>query len=187
MKFNFLLMLLTSSLLYSCAGSYHPGNPASFNYKTLVKNNEAKIDYYLIWDVFMKRGCLKYANKEKHKNVNMVAVKITNTGEQLINITSDNLIVYSNGQQQKLLQPDEFYTIIKQKKGFYFFWLVPNTGISTIVAFVNFFVAKSANKFLRYDLKDNYLIGRSIEPGGSAYGYIYLTRPPSRDLTIEIK
>jgi len=148
----------------------------------------------------------------------MVAVKITNNSELPIIINSGHFSVASSGQQVKLYSPNEFYNIIKQEKGYYFFWLIgnptyfnttpgtitgynPTTGtlygtppvthyypipIGTALAFLNFFTAKAANKRLLADLKQNQLMGKTLEPGGSAYGYIYIDQPPTQFITISL-
>ena len=218
MNYRFLLFLIAAVYLSSCAGTYQASNPGSFNYKTVQVNEEQKISYAYIFDIFEKRGFHKYARKEKHKGVNMVAVKITNNSEQTIDLTPDHFSVASTGMQTLLYAPDEFYKIIRQQKGFYFFWLIGNptftttsgggtiTGnsysgyyytpptthvygipLGTGLAFLNFFIAKHANKVLKADLKQNQLIGKSVEPGGSAYGYIYMQKPPDRNITISLK
>jgi len=63
MKRLFFLLLVATSFLCSCAGTYHTSNPGSYNYKTEIVNAEDKITYSYIFDIFKKRkygSCKNY-------------------------------------------------------------------------------------------------------------------------------
>jgi len=215
MKFNCLALLVATVFLSSCASTYYASNPGAFTYKTAIKNDKDRVEYYFIFDVLKKMDLKKYANKERRKKVNMVAVKMVNNSDSTITLDRSHFSVISDNNKIKLYTPEEFYQFIKQKKGFYFFWVLFNPSYTTTtspspyysngyayvsppqvkyhsipigipLALYNFFRAKAANKKLRADLKKNYLIGKSIPPGGVAYGYIYMQAPQNRALTISL-
>ena len=85
MKSFFKLSLLVSVIfLYSCAGSYHAVNPKTISFAQIPKEEKVPISYR--FDVLRDAGNKKMSKKEIKHNMKIVAVKLTNNTDSIINV-----------------------------------------------------------------------------------------------------
>ncbi len=98
------LVLITGVvLLNSCATGYVTIDPKNQNYASSDEKDNIKIEYK--YNVLKK----KYAKKEIKKNINVVAIKITNNSEN-DQIFGENMVVTnSQGTTINLLNTEEIF------------------------------------------------------------------------------
>jgi len=71
-------------ILSGCAASYKPIYPVSLNYDSHQSEDGVELSYK--YDVLRQNGNKKYAKKEDKKGVKLVALKITNNTQSVVNI-----------------------------------------------------------------------------------------------------
>jgi len=129
-----LLTLTCFITLCGCAASYKPINPVNLSYNSHDSQNGISISYK--YDVLRERGNKKYAKKENKKGVKLIALKITNNTESVINI-GRNAVFYSGQNQMNLMEPMVVKESIKQ--------IVPSYLPYLLLTFVNLTTTKSQN------------------------------------------
>ncbi|MCJ8164537.1 hypothetical protein MKJ04_06735 [Pontibacter sp. E15-1] len=194
MKTNFtqvasvlLAMLLLCS---SCASNYKLLSPEGIYYNAQTEDNGLLFNYK--YDVYALSNNKKYAKKEKRKMLQVVAVKITNNTDRILDTSQD--IRYFIGQQQVMpLAPEMVHSQIKQSVPSYLLYLllfpvqITTTSqtngmeieqnsfpIGLILApgltILNMSIAGSANKQMLGDLQRYNLANRKLLPGETVYG-----------------
>jgi hypothetical protein len=186
------LLIASTILLASCATTYKPIKPKSVNYNS--HDIQDNIEFSYKYDVLRDRGNKKYAKKEYKKGVKLVAVKITNHSEKIINVGQD-LLFYSGNKQINLIEPMVMKEIIKQIVPAYLpylFLTILNGTLTKIengvvteekyypAGFIlgpsitagNMIVAGTANKNMLNELVDNNILYNNIEKGETVYGII---------------
>lgn len=147
----------------------------------------------------------KYQKKEIKQGVNIAAVKVTNKSGRDLVFGKDIKLVNSNGMSLTLLSQEDTYDFLKQKSGFYFFYLLLSTvsvytedgdgsttnypvGLvaGTGLALGNFFGARSANKKFDTELTSFDIIGKTIKNGETVHGLIGLKSSNPEQINMEI-
>ena len=141
------------------------------------------------YDVLRERGNKKYANKETKKGVKLIAVKITNNTDSVINVGRD--VAFYSGQSQLFpIEPMAIKESIKQiVPGYLPYLLLTFTnlyvaiGTSTetypiglvlgpAITIGNMAMAGSANKNMLNELYEYNILSRDIQKGETVYGII---------------
>lgn len=199
-KLQLLFVSIMGLLLLSCASGYQEIEPSNTSYASSTENMGVLLNYK--YNVISKK---KYQKKEIKKGVRIVAVKLTNGSDRDLIFGKDIKLVNSNGMTLSLLNNSDTYDFLKQKSGFYFFYLLLS-GVSvytedsdgdttnypvglvagTGLALGNFFVAQSANKKFNSELLSYDLLGKTIKSGETVYGLIGLKTDSPEQLNMEI-
>jgi hypothetical protein len=189
MKFlKYVLIALTISLSFSCASGYKPVNLNSIEYP-FTKTDDGVILKYRFG--FLNK---KYSKKEQAKGVKLIAVKITNTTDKAITIGKDFHFVNDNGDKLMILGPENTSNKLKQISALHLIYLAmapinlfvtKTSGNQTEtktypiglisgagLALGNMLTASSANKKLKEQLYDGYIVGSSKGPGKELTGIV---------------
>lgn len=170
-----------------CAGIYKPINPSTINYAFVDQEDGVAISYK--YDVLREKGNKKYAKKEYKKGIKLIAVKITNNTDNVINVGKD-LAFFSGQKQMSLMDPMTIKETIKQiVPGYLPYLLLSLTTLNitkgTItdsyriglligpgLAIGNMSVAGTSNKNLLNELTEYNLINKEIQKGETVFGII---------------
>lgn len=182
-----LLTLASVIILSSCAATYKPINPPTLNYNSHDLQDGIGLSYK--YDVLREKGNKKYAKKEDKKGIKLIAVKITNNTDSIINIGKD--VAFFSGQDQIFpMEPIAIKESIKQIVPGYLSYLLltflqlniyqGNTVDSYPIGVVvgpgitmgNMTVAGSANKNMLNELYEYNILSRDIQKGETVYGII---------------
>jgi len=180
-------ILISSILLIGCAATYKPINPPSVKYNSFAFQDGIEFSYK--YDVLRERGNKKLAKKEDKKGVRLVAIKVTNNTDSVINIGKD--VIFYCGQNPIVpIEPQALKRSIQQVVPGYlpyllltFVTLNVTTGNSAetfrigyilgpFITIGNMVVAGSANKNLLTELNNYNLLNRDIQNGETVYGII---------------
>ena len=183
------MSLVAFSLFFvSCASGYKEIMPDSQNYLSSEENSGVLLEYK--YNVLKNK---KYNKKENKKGVKVASLKITNKSGRDLIFGKNLQLVNSKGVNLPLATNKDVYNVLKQKSGFYFFYLlltpmqiggsaneygeiedgVPaGLVIGPGLALGNFLMANSANKKFNKELTDFDLYGRTIKNGETIYGLI---------------
>jgi hypothetical protein len=181
------LILTFALILTGCAASYRPIDPPSLNYDSHVFQDGIGLSYK--YDVLREKGNKKYAKKEDKKGLKLIAVKITNNTDSVINVGTD--IAFYIGQNQIFpLEPLAIKETIKQIVPGYLPYLLlsftnlyVSNGYSTktfpiglilgpALTIGNMTLAGSSNKNLLNELYEYDIFNRNIQSGETLYGMI---------------
>lgn len=181
------LFIIALIFINGCAASYKPINPRTINY--IANNLQEELGFSYKYDVLRERGNRKYARKEDKKGIRVVAVRITNNTERIINVGRD--LVFYSGQNQILpVEPQVVKSLLKQPAAGYLFYLlltplnlyvIQGNSYDTYpiglalgpgLSFGNMATAGSANKKLLIELIANNILYSDIQPGETIYGII---------------
>jgi hypothetical protein len=191
MKQNAPLFLFTFLVLFliGCASGYQTINPKIVSFNSKSASNEILLEYK--YELLTN----KYKKKERKHDVRLVALKLTNLSDKDLVFGQHLKLAYENGSLIKLLERDEIYQETKQIAGAYFLYLALTPLHLTIntskqtgpyssesipiglfagpgLAGRNVIVASSSNKQYKKDLKEHYLLGRTLKKGETTYGLI---------------
>jgi hypothetical protein len=201
-----LLFVFVVSLI-GCAASYKPINPQSISYNSHDVQDGVSISYK--YDVLAEKGNRKYANKEEKKNVKLIAVKITNNTDSIINIGRD-AIFYSGHTPLVPMDPSAVKQTIQQIVPAYlpyalltFLTLNVTSGSSSegystesypiglaigpTITIGNMALAGASNKKLYEELTVYNLLNKDIKSGETVYGIIGLKDTGYVPITVKIK
>ena len=199
-KIKLLLLSVISFALFSCASGYQNVEPSSQSFTSSTESQGVLLQYK--YNVLAKK---KYKKKAEKKGVNIAAIKLINNSGQDLVFGKDIKLVDSNGMSLTLLSHSDTYDLIKQKPGFYFFYLLLS-GVSlytedgngnttnypvglvagTGLAVGNFIGAKSANKKFDAELSSFDLMGKTIKNGETVHGIIGLKSSTPEQINMEI-
>jgi hypothetical protein len=172
-----------------CASGYQNINPKIISYQSKSASNEILLEYK--YDLLHK----KYKAKESKHKVRLIAIKLTNLSDKDLIFGKDLKLITENGDPIRLLERDQVYKETKQIAATYLLYLaltplqftitrktngVITSSESIPVGFVvgpglaarNMIVASSSNKRYKKELKEHYLLGRSLKKGETTYGLI---------------
>ena len=156
------ILFLALILLGSCASSYKSINPKTINYVAHDLQGDLSLSYK--YDILQEYGNKKYAKKEDKKGVRVVAIRLTNNTDRIINVAQD-VAFYSGESQIFPMEPQ-----------------VLGPGLTLL----NVATAGSANnKFMR-DLTLYDILYTDIQPGESAYGIIGIRGAGFNPLYVEV-
>ncbi|MDD3078664.1 MAG: hypothetical protein PHH37_06135 [Paludibacter sp.] len=180
----FSLFIACILLLSSCAQSYYALSPEKTTY--IASNNLNDINLHYRYDILNESGNRKLSKKEKKQNIKIVAVKIINNTDHIINI-GNNAAFFSGNT---LIYPMDAISIrnnIKQSVPSYLWYLLlsPLTFsfngsdpapigllLGPGIAGGNMLVAGTANKSFYNELTKYDILNRDIQVGETVYGIV---------------
>jgi len=196
--FPFSLMLAFILLIGGCAQSYYPLKPSKVTYNT--SNNLEEISLNYRYDLLYEKGNYKFSKKEKTHAMKLVAVKITNNTDRIINI--GNNAAFYNGNV--MIYPMDAISIknnLKQSVSPYLFYLLftPLTFsfnnshpvpvglvLGPLLAGGNLLGASTANTNLYNELVQNDILNRDFQVGETVFGLVGFRNLDYAPLTIKL-
>jgi len=190
MKTSILNFLILTGIIFlsACAASFSPINPPSLNYDSHDSQDGIELSYQ--YDALRSRGNKKYANKEAKKGVKLIAVKLTNNTDSVINVGRD-MVFYSGRNQIFPVAPLVIKESIKQIVPAYLpymlltflnLYITPENeptetyrvglALGPGITAINMLVAASANQALLDELSYYNIINQDIEAGETVYGIL---------------
>ncbi len=182
----------------SCATSHEPIQPISIPYLSSDKEGNVQLEYK--YDVLEK----KYGKKADKKDIQVIAIKITNNGDRDLVFGKDIILTYSNGKEVIMMPQSEMYKSLKQQPAWYLSYLLltpmnlyitTNTSSTVIpvglvvgpsISLGNIVVAANGNNKFKTELDKYNLMGVLIRPGEQHHGIIGLQSPNFETLEIKI-
>jgi len=200
------ILILTIGLS-SCASMYHPIEPRQLNYN--AHDLQQGISFSYKFDVLAIKGNKKYSKKEHSEKIKIVAIKITNNTDTLINFSND-LTFYSDDKEIQLIDPIIIKDKIKQNALDYLPWalltflkleftsttngMITNREVYRIglvagplVMGSNMIAASNANKNFNQEILEYNLWNLNIPSGETVYGLIGFYDDSYNPLTVKIK
>lgn len=194
-------MALLALFLGSCAASYKPIMPENLHYNQANISSEGLSLRYR-YNVLSQTANKKYAKKEMKRDIQLVAVEITNAGKQVVTIGED-VMLYANDQPLVISEPAYVHARLKQVVPTYLLYLlltpmqITSTGsngesnvtpiglaIGPGITALNIITASTANSNFRDQLTYYNLKGRTVQPGETVYGLVGLPDTGSAPLGI---
>ncbi|MFO7657295.1 MAG: hypothetical protein R6W78_09525 [Bacteroidales bacterium] len=192
-------------LLSGCAATYKPINPPRLNYTSHDLQDGIGLSYK--HDVLRENGNNKYAKKEYKRGIKLIAIKITNYTDSVINIGKD--AAFFSGQSQIFpMEPIVIKESIKQIVPGYLPYLIftftnlyvtkgTYNGVSTqtypigivlgpAITIGNMAVAGTANKNLLDELYKYNILNRDIQKGETVYGIIGIGDVGYRPISVKM-
>jgi len=185
-----LLKLIVFTIMIVCSGcasSYRPIYPTKLTYNAHDSHDGIEMSY--IYDVLKARGNKVYSNNESEEGLKLIAVKITNNTDSIINVGRD-IAFYSGDNQIFPMVPIAIQESLKQNVYGYLFYLLLtplNLTITTSsstnsypigllvgpsAAISNILTANLSNKRMLKNLYDYDIISSVIQKGETIYGLI---------------
>jgi len=174
-------------LLIGCASTYKEINPSTIKFS--LNDTQEGIGLSYRHDILMDIGNSDYAKKEYKSGIKLVAVKLTNNTDSVLNIRRD-LEFFSGPNPVTLMDPKTVMPLLHQMTPAYLFYLVLtplklNVSRGTLsdsysigyylgptIAFGNMFIANKSNNAIDKELSDNNIIDRDLKQGETIYGII---------------
>jgi hypothetical protein len=192
------LILAFIFLFCGCAQSYNALNPSKMAYYT--SNNLEDITLHYRYDILNEKGNKKISKKERKHNVKLVAVKITNNTDTVINIGknaaffSDNSIIYpmdaisTKNSLKQSVPSNLFYLLL------YPLTLSVNGSkpfpigliLAPAISGGNMLVASNANKDLYKDIVQYDILFCDIQPGETVFGLVGFRNLNYAHLTLKL-
>ena len=185
-------------MIGGCAQNYYAINPSKISYN--ASNVLEDISLYYRYDVLDARGNSKLARKEKRLKVKLVAVKVTNNTDSIINI-GRNALFFSGGSKIFPLDAISLKNNIKQSLPSQLFYLLLSPLNLTLnnndpipigyllgpaISGTNIVVAGKANKNFYKELQQNDILYRDIRVGETVYGLVGFQNLDYAPLTIKL-
>jgi len=195
---HFSLKLAIIFLFCSCAQSYHTLNPTKIAYT--ASNNLEDISLNYRYDILSEKGNKKISKKERKHNFKLVAVKITNNTDTVINI-GNNAAFFSGNSITYPMDAISTKNSLKQSVPSHLFYLLltPLTLslngstpfpigliIGPAISGGNMFVAASANNNINKELVQYDILYRDIQPGETVFGLVGFRNLDYVPLTIKL-
>nr|MDQ3394479.1 hypothetical protein [Bacteroidota bacterium] len=189
-------------ILSGCAATYRPIDPPSLNYNS--HDFQDGIGFSYKYDVLREKGNKKYAKKEDKKGIKLIAVKVTNNTDTVINIGRDAAF-YSGQNQIFPMEPMAVKESIKQIVPGYLLYLLltflqlnvssGDSGDSYPIGIIigpgitigNMAMAVTANKNMLTELYEYNILNKDIQKGETVYGIIGVRDMGFNPITIKIK
>jgi len=195
---RFSLMLSFVFLLSGCAQSYNLLKPTEIVYTDTNNFEEISLNYH--YDILYKEGNLKIANKERKNNIKLVAVKITNNSDRVINI-GGNAAFFSGNSMIFPMDAISIRNNLKQSVPGYLLYLLLTPLTITLnnttrlpvglilgpaISGGNMLAAGNANKYLYNDLVQYDILNRDIQIGETVFGLVGFRNLDYVPLTIKL-
>ena len=193
LRILFFICILLST---GCASTYKPLNPQSLSYSNEQVIDKLKFAYND--KAFEQTRNRKYIRKAVRKQVNIVAVRITNASNTSINIKSD-LVLKADQAKLICIQPENVKRLLRQHSFLYFLGMcgisIVSTSASTVVYFgiypfnavyvlPNFIVAASANKNFLEELSFYNIESMEVPAYSVRYGILSYYAPVKRNIHV---
>ena len=195
----FSLMLALIFILGGCAQSYYALNPTKISYSA-ASNNLEEVTLNYRYDILRENGNKKISKKERKNNIKLVAVKITNNTDKVINLGTNAAFFVGNS----MIVPMDVNSIknrLKQSVPSHLFYLLLtpltftfNNSKPLPVGLIlgpalsggNMLVAGNANKKFYEELLQFDILNRDIQKGETVYGLVGFRNLDFSPLTIKI-
>lgn len=197
----FFILLVTSTLLSSCASTYKPIAPNTLSFDSNEKNG---VGFGYRYDVLNFRGNRKYAKREPKKMMRLVALKIENhTGGPMK--LGENFHLYAGQNQVYPVDPELVHKELKQGVAIYLLYSLITinktecdeyTGecttklvfpIGVPITIGNMAVAGTANQNFRNELMQYTLANKIIDDGETVYALIGIAQSDLHPLKLVMK
>ena len=181
---HFSLMLTFIFLLSGCAQSYYALDPTKSTYP--ASNNFEEITLNYRYDILSEKGNKKISKKERQNHIKLVAVKITNNTDKVINIGS-NAAFFSGNSMITPMDAMSIKNNLKQSVPSHLLYLLltPLTFsinesnplpvgliLGPAISGGNMLVAGNANKKLNNELVQYDILNRDIQVGETVFGLV---------------
>ncbi len=195
-----LFWLLPALLLFSsgCAHRFNTIHPGTVNYSW--QKEAFGLRYSYEYDIPGITNNRRYARKEAKSGYRIVAVEVTNLTSMPL-VFGKDIQPVRNGRTLPLAEPEQALKKVKQKRGFYAFYLlltpmvfIDAGGTSTPIGLLlgpglaagNIIKASKANRTFYQEVNNHLLKGKQIAPSQTVKGYICLAdyAPAPFDLVI---
>jgi len=191
MKTIFFPILFLSLFLGSCATGYQAIMPEQINYLNNV--NEDDINFSFSYEVLTHKHNKNFRKKELKKNIQLVAIKITNNTKEPL-VFNDDLKLYSKDSPIPIVAPLIVGDELKQNTGKYFLYMLlapvrlnvtktNGRGIEQssfpvgliagpVFSLATFGKANGGNNKFKQELVKYNPIGKTIQPNSTLTGLI---------------
>ena len=199
---NALIIGIISVLFAGCAASYKLINPETLNYHTDFYKDSISFSYK--YDVLLGKANKKYDAREDKKGVRVVAVKIINNTDQVINFGT-NIKLYSGNNEILPLEPHVTYSALKQGVPAFLAYLlltpvnlyITNSNSTEVIpiglalgpglTIGNMAVSGTANSKFKNELLEYNLLVKGITPGETVYGLIGINDMEHKPLSLKVE
>lgn len=206
-KLNLLLLALGITVVMSgCAGSYHGINPQALAYGYAPRSNaQVQLGYH--HNILSEHRNKKFARKEQKKNIQLVAIEVTNNTDRSLTFGQD-MQMYSGNIPVVPLDQEITYKSLRQQAPLFLLYLllspmqlntteVQNGQVETNsfpigliigpgLALGNMLVANGNNQGFQQNLNNYDLTNRQIAPGETVYGLVGITKSYTAPLEMRI-
>lgn len=191
-------MLAVVIILGSCAQNYYYIQPPKLNYTASNDLQDVKLNYR--YDVLREAGNKKISKRERKNKLKLVAVRITNNTDKIINI-GDNAAFYSGNTAIYPIDAISLKFSLKQSIPAYLLYLLmsPVTlsinyskpipiGLiaGPIIAGGNMLTASRANNKMYNELVQYDIMHLNIPPGETVYGLVGFRNIDYAPLTVKL-
>jgi hypothetical protein len=193
------ISLIVVFILSSCAGNFKSINPQSFSFSKSKTERDLEVAYQ--YDILHLTENKKYRRKAYEANVNLVAVKLTNPTDSVLEVDK-HIIFYHGNTPIDPMEPEIIKNKIKQNTTSYLFYLFftsvqlafEEDGASIPIGWIlgpalagsNMAIAGGSNIRLLTELRMYSLNGKSLQPGQSIRGIIGISNMGYSPITAEI-
>ncbi len=194
----FLVVLLGSG----CAASYKAINPRELYFTAHSMRDGIEVSYK--YNVLQEKGNKKLAKKEGRRDIQVIAIKLTNNTAQVVNVKND-LDFFAGDKPIYPMQPVDIKNHIRQSVASYLPYLLltfvsvvfsnGNSVAALPVGLVlgpgvtagNMAVAATANKRFLQELTDFNILNRDVRPGETVTGIIGVRDSGFGPITVRLK
>ena len=190
------------TVMSSCASSYHAINPQHLYYPTSESTNDISFSYR--YGVQKESRNKKYAKKEYKKDIDIVAVELTNHTNRSLSFRED-IELFAGDNYARPMETEVAYKDLNQNTPIYLLYLLltplqvfftnADGETSTFpvgfilgpgITVLNMVKAGSANRAFRNELTRHNLINRTIEPGETVRGVVALSNTSRAPLRVKV-
>lgn len=184
-------LLTLIAVVTGCASSYKPVAFDSLDYTGVQSAGALDIAYrYEVQPGY-------YGEKARKRGYDVVAVRVTNTLDTPVTLNASTLRMKAAGAPVSPLPPEVVADNIKQPVWSYLLWSLVNVTIydeDGVVAFIpvgigvsllNMIHSSSSNGRVEEAYKEHSLMGRTIAPGATVDGLLFLSTTGFAPLTFE--
>jgi hypothetical protein len=196
------LLLIFALIASGCASSYKAINPPRLNYS--AHDLQVGISLSYKYDVLREKGNKKFSRKEDNKRIKLIAVRITNHTDSVVNVARD-LVFYSGNEQIFPMEPMAIKNTLRQIVPAYLPYLLlsflnlhvyDEKSVKTYriglllgpgLTIGNMAVAGSANNQMLTELMEYNIIDKDIPAGRTIYGLIGIRDAGYDPITVKLR
>lgn len=179
------LAVLAVAVIFSgCAHGYSAIETQSAPYGSPAESSTLTFEYRL--NALEAAGNRGFAKKSRKENVAPIPLRVTNNGDEAVRLTRETLTVTSGSAAPYLVPAAKAADDLGQAYGWHALWGLLNVFVTTgdgdtiylpvgpAIGLFNIIRGATANSSLESDFKEKSLYGRSIEPGQTASGLVFV-------------
>ncbi len=186
-----IVSIFVAILFTSCASTYKVIEPNRTNFPPSSKEGKVSLAYR--YDVLREAGNKKMGKSEIRNDVRVVAIKLTNLSDSIIDIKRD-LTFYCGAYPVTLMTPFQLKTQVQQSWWAYSLFCIGCLTFAPLDVIVfggigvgNMMVASNANnQFLNEAIKFD-ITNKQLKPGETMSGLIGFKTTHSDPITIKVK